>query len=162
MSTSGVARRKRKRVLRKRISKLRKLTLEPRVQPNLVYRRVCEIALALPGVEESSSYGTPSLKVKGKILARLRVEADGALALRCDFADRQKLLRADPRTYFVTDHYQHYPMILVRLYRVRRSALPELIERAWRMVAPLKLIAEHTARRSAATAHPPGSVAKEP
>jgi len=49
----------------------------------------------LPGVEETTAYGTPGLKVKGKILARLRTEAEGALALRCDFVDRQILLQPD-------------------------------------------------------------------
>ena len=100
----------------------------------------------MPGVEESTAYGTPGLKVKGKILARLRTEAEGALALRCDFLDRQILLQADPDAFFVTDHYLNYPMILVRLKKVRQSALRDLIERAWRMVAPAKLVAEHDAQ----------------
>ena len=139
-------RRKRKRITN--LSKLRKVVLQARSAPNPVYRRVCAIALALPGVEESTSYGTPSLKVKGKIMSRLRTEAEGALALRCDFLDRQILLQADPRAFFITDHYLNYPMILVRLYRVRRSALPDLIERAWRMVAPPRLIAEYDASKA--------------
>jgi hypothetical protein len=143
-------RRKKKRTTQ--LSRLRKVVLQARAAPNPVYRRVCAIALALPGVEESTSYGTPSLKVRGKILSRLRTEAEGALALRCDFVDRQILLQADPRAFFITDHYVNYPMILIRLYRVRRSALPDLIERAWRMVAPARLIAEYDAgqQRSAA------------
>ncbi len=65
----------------------------------------CEIARKLPGVEESSSYGTPALKVKGRFMCRLRSEAEGALAIRCDFLDRQILLQADPEVFFVTDHY---------------------------------------------------------
>src|SRR5262245_55505039 len=142
-----VAKRRMKKTTNKP-SKLRKVVLQARSPPNAAYRRVCSIALALPGVEESTSYGTPSLKVKGKIMSRLRTEAEGALALRCDFLDRQILLQADPRAFFVTDHYLNYPMILIRLHRVPRSALPNLIERAWRMVAPPKLIAEHDASRA--------------
>ncbi len=148
-----MAKRKKKRKTRKanlserKLSKLPKVVLQTRSAPPAAYRRVCAIALALPGVEESTSYGTPSLKVKGKIMSRLRTEAEGALALRCDFLDRQILLQADPRAFFLTDHYLNYPMILVRLHRVRRSALPDLIERAWRLVAPLKLVAEYDARK---------------
>ncbi|MEP7242932.1 MAG: MmcQ/YjbR family DNA-binding protein [Gammaproteobacteria bacterium] len=126
---------------------LRKVTLQSRVAPGAVYKRVCEIALALPGVEQSTSYGTPSLKVKGKIMSRLRTEAEGALALRCDFLDRQILLQADPEAFFLTDHYLNYPMVLVRLDKVRRSALPDLIERAWRMVAPPRLVTEYDRKR---------------
>jgi hypothetical protein len=98
-------------------------------------------------VEESTSYGTPSLKVKGRILCRLRSEAEGALALRCNVLDREILMQADPNTFFLTDHYVEYPMVLVRLDRVRRSALPDLLLRAWRLVAPAKWVAEYDAAR---------------
>ena len=127
--------------------KLRKVILQTQTAPGAEYRRLCEIARKLPGVEESSSYGTPALKVKGRFLCRLRSEAEGALAIRCDFLDRQILLQADPEVFFVTDHYLDYPMILVRLDKIRLSALPDLIERAWRMVAPPKLVAEYDTRR---------------
>jgi hypothetical protein len=140
-------RRKKKRP-RKKVSKLRKLALVIRSPPRPEYKRVLAIALALPGVEESTSYGTPSLKVKGKIMSRLRTEAEGALALRCDFVDRQILLQAAPRTFFVTDHYRNYPMVLVRLNKVRLRELPDLLARAWRKVAPAKLIAEYDAVRA--------------
>jgi hypothetical protein len=111
------------------------------------YSYVCKLAAKLPGVEMSTSYGTPSIKVKGKIMARLRSEAEGALALRCDFIDREILLQADPEAFFLTDHYLNYPMILIRLDRVRRDALPDLLERAWTLVAPAKLIRERQATR---------------
>lgn len=132
--------------------KLRKVILQTQTAPCAEYRRVCELARKLPGVEESSSYGTPALKVKGRFMCRLRSEAEGALAIRCDFLDRQILLQADPTVFFVTDHYLDYPMVLVRLDKIRLSALPDLIERAWRMVAPPRLVAEHDARRRPAQA----------
>jgi hypothetical protein len=139
--------RKRARPLkRKKQSKLRKVVLQTRVEPGPEYQWVLAVARELPGVEEVTSYGTPGLKVKGKILSRLRTEAEGALALRCDFLDRQILLQADPRAFFVTEHYLNYPMVLVRLHRVRRRELRDLIVRAWRMVAPPKLVAEYDAR----------------
>lgn len=95
-----------------------------------------------------SSYGTPSIKVRGKILSRLRTEAEGALALKCDFIDRELVLQADPEAFFLTDHYRNYPMILVRLDKVRRDSLPDLIERAWRLVAPRARGAVGCGRRS--------------
>jgi hypothetical protein len=147
-----VAKRK-KRAKRKRAApaiarpKLRKVTLQTQTAPGAGYKRVCEIARKLPGVEEVTWHGTPGLKVKGRIMGRLRTEAEGALAIRCDFVDRQILMQADPSVFFVTDHYLNYPMVLVRLEKIRRSVLPDLIERAWRMVAPPKLVAEYDASR---------------
>jgi hypothetical protein len=128
-------------------AKLRKVVLQSHTTPGPEYRRVCEIARKLPGVEESTSYGTPSLKVKGRIMSRLRTEAEGALALRCDLVDREILLQSDPSVFFVTDHYLNYPMVLIHLDRVKRSVLPELIQRAWRMTAPPKLVADYEASR---------------
>ncbi|WP_428310027.1 MmcQ/YjbR family DNA-binding protein [Hydrocarboniphaga sp.] len=106
------------------------------------WRKLLVLAQRFPGVEESTSYNTPALKVKGRLIARLRSEAEGALALYCDFVDREMLLQAAPDAFFITDHYANYPMILVRLDKVLPSALPELIEKAWRMRAPAKLVAE--------------------
>jgi hypothetical protein len=100
------------------------------------YRRYLKLALALPGAEESVSYGTPSVKLKGRILSRLRTEAEGALALRCDFIDREMLLQAAPEVFFLTDHYLNYPMILVRLERIAPEALAVLVQRAAQMTAP--------------------------
>jgi hypothetical protein len=104
------------------------------------YERYLKIALALPATEASTSYGTPSIKVRSKILSRWRTEAEGALALRCDFLDRQILMQALPEVFFLTDHYLNYPMILVRLDKVSKDVLVDVTERAWRMVAPGKLV----------------------
>jgi len=109
------------------------------------YELICALALKLPGVELGTSYGTPAIKVKGKLMARLRSEAEGGLALRCDFLERQMLLQAAPEAFYLTPHYQDYPMILIKLDEVRTDALPDLIERAWRMVAPKRLVAAYDA-----------------
>ena len=57
-----------------------------------LFAKVVTIAERFPGVVESRSYGTPSIKVKQKFMARLRSEAEGGLAIRCDFVERQMLL----------------------------------------------------------------------
>ncbi|MGE5615662.1 MAG: hypothetical protein ACM3X5_01980, partial [Bacillota bacterium] len=55
--------------------------------------------------------------------------------------DRQIMMQANPQVFFLTDHYVGYPWILVRLEAVRKTELPELLERAWALVAPKSLIA---------------------
>jgi len=101
---------------------------------------------ALPGVEDSTSYGTPALKVRGKLLARLHQSGE-CLVLRADLLDREILLQSDPRVFFITDHYRDNPWILVRFASVDPGALPELIERAWRLVAPKSLVSRHDAQK---------------
>ena len=78
---------------------------------------VRNIGLALPGVEESTAYGLPALKVHGKLLACVPANCSaepGSLVLRVDFDDRAELLAADPDVYYVTDHYAGYNAVLVR------------------------------------------------
>jgi hypothetical protein len=98
------------------------------------------LALALPGVTEGTSYGTPSFKVQGKFFFRIR-EDGGSLAVRIAFDTREALLQADPRAFFITDHYLGYPAICVRLANVRRSQLKSVLEEAWRFAAPKRLAA---------------------
>ena len=107
--------------------------------------KVVKLASALPDTIEDRSYGTPAIKTKGKLLARLRSEAEGGLALRCEMLDRNMLMQADPDTFYVTEHYQDYPMVLVNLATVRWDAMPGLLEQAWRMVATKKAIAAYEA-----------------
>ncbi len=107
-----------------------------------------ELAKRFPGVELGTSYGTPAIKVKGKFMARLRTEAEGWLAIRCDFLVRDSLLQVAPDVFHLTDHYRAYPAILVDLAKIRKAALLDILEQAWRMAAPKKLIREYDKKRS--------------
>jgi len=98
---------------------------------------VRELALALPDVEKSTIHGAPSLKVRGKLLAcpALHSSAEpNTLAVRLDFAQRARLIAAAPGIYYVTEHYVKYPTVLVRLSRMDRNSLKELLAMAWRFV----------------------------
>ena len=97
---------------------------------------VRNIGLALPGVEESTAYGFPALKVQGKLLACVpanRSAEPGSLVLRVDFDDRAELLAADPDVYYVTDHYVGNA-VLVRLSRVNPDVLRDLLGMAYKFV----------------------------
>lgn len=106
------------------------------------HERFLRIAMSFPGTELSTSYGTPSVKVRGKLMSRWRTEAEGALAIRCDFLDRQILLQAQPEVFFLIEHYRDYPMILMRLEKASRRVMLDVVGRAWRLLAPAKLIRE--------------------
>ena len=98
---------------------------------------VRNIGLALPGVEESTAYGVPALKVHGKLLAGVpanRSAEPASLLVRVDFDDRAELLAADPDVYYVTDHYVGYSAVLVRLSRVNPDALRDLLGMAYKFV----------------------------
>jgi hypothetical protein len=108
---------------------------------------VRRLALALPGVEEGTSYGTPGFRVRGKFLARLWEDGE-TLVVKCGDDERDFRMQADPETFFITDHYRGYPTVLVRLGRVRLAELREVLEQAWRRNAPKRLIAAFDARKA--------------
>ncbi len=98
---------------------------------------VRKIGLTLPNVEESTAYGSPALKVHGKLLACVPVNRSaepGSLAVRVGFDDRAELLAAAPDVYYVTDHYLGYGAVLVRLSRVTPDVLRDLLGMALRFV----------------------------
>lgn len=98
----------------------------------VTFETVRQLMNALPGVEEGTSYGTLAFRVRNKLLARQHDDGE-TLVLKC--ADRDLVIASDPQAFFVTKHYQNYPWVLVRLHKVRRARLQELIEEAWRTAA---------------------------
>jgi hypothetical protein len=99
---------------------------------------VRRMGLALPGVKEGTIYGSPSLKIHGKMIACLAIHRSAGpdtLAVRIDFGQRDEMIAADPGTYYLTDHYVNYPVVLVRLSRVHPDALRELLLMGWRFVS---------------------------
>ena len=98
---------------------------------------VRELARALPDVEESTSYGAHSWKVRGKMVACQAINKSAepnSLVLKIPFDQRDELIAAQPDVYYVTDHYVNYPSVLVRLSRVHRDALRDLLAMAARFV----------------------------
>ena len=98
------------------------------------------IVLGLPGVEESTSYGTPAFRVGKKLFARFHQDGE-SLVVRADREAREALLAAKPKSFFLTDHYLNYPYVLVRLGSVSRSDLRDVLVQAWRQCAPARLVA---------------------
>ncbi len=97
-----------------------------------------EIGETLPGTEVRTAYGSPALKVNGRIYAGIAInkqaEPNSLFVYLSDFEQRDALLAEDPETYYVKPHYEPYPAVLVRLNRVTRDALEDLLRGAHRVV----------------------------
>ena len=57
------------------------------------------------------------------------------LVVRAEVEDRELLIEDAPETYYLTDYYRSYPLVLVRLSRVDRAALSDLLAVSWRLTA---------------------------
>ena len=98
---------------------------------------VRRIGLTLPGVEASTAWGAPALKIRGKLLACVPTHYSaepGSFMVRVTFDDRAELLAAAPDVYYVTEHYLNYTAVLVRMSRVTPDALRDLLGMAHKFV----------------------------
>ncbi len=100
--------------------------------------RVARLAAHLPGVEVSTRYGTPALKVAGK--GFVRVKEPGVLVAMCPLELKEALMEVEPDLFFETGHYKGWPAILVRLDAIDDDRLQDRILCAWREKAPRKLL----------------------
>src|SRR5688572_9272114 len=106
---------------------------------------VVALGSRLPEVEESTWFGTPSLKVRGKSFCRLRTDPDALVMRVLDVADAEALVKGQPEVFFTTPHYAGYPYVLVRLEVVAPAQLAELVEDGWRIQAPKRVVARYDA-----------------
>jgi hypothetical protein len=107
------------------------------------------IVLSFPGVEEGSSYGRPSFKVKGKFLTRLRKEDASLVIVGVSFDEREMLMEAEPATFHITAHYKDYPSVLARMKSLHPGSFRNFIERRWRDLAPKAAVKAWDAERKA-------------
>jgi hypothetical protein len=108
--------------------------------PGVTAAQLKKIALSFPEANEKPSYGKPSFFVAKKFFTRLRSE-DNSLVMVVDGMDqRDMMLELDPRTYHITNHYNDYPAVLVRMERITPDELRAMLERRWRKIAPKKLL----------------------
>ena len=103
------------------------------------FEAVKAVGLLLPDVQATKRYdGSPVLKLGGCLMAGLATHPSAepdTLWVRVQLEERELLLDEAPETYYVTDYYRHHPIVLVRLSRVDREALRDLLTVSWRLTS---------------------------
>ena len=112
---------------------------------------VRRVGLTLPGVQATTRYdGSPVLKVGGVFMAGLATHISAepdTLVVRADVEERESFIEDAPDTYYLTEAYRRYPLVLVRLQRVTQDALRELLSMSHRLSLPKTRF--HQSRRRA-------------
>jgi hypothetical protein len=101
------------------------------------FKTVESVGRTLPDVEVTTTWGKPTLKVRGKMfvcVASHKSAEPNTLVVMMDFAERDALIQDDPGTYYLKEHYVNYPCVLVRLSRIHADALRDLVRGAYRSV----------------------------
>ena len=97
------------------------------------------LALRLPETVEGPCYGTPGYRVRGRLFARFWKDGK-TLVVGVDRDTRDALLQANPKAFYLTDHYRPYEWILVRLAAVTPRELAHMLHLAWSRKAPRRLL----------------------
>jgi hypothetical protein len=101
-----------------------------------------KIALSFAGANEALSHGKPSYLIVKKFFTRWR-DGENSIVLIVDSIDeRDMLLEADPKTFFITEHYRNYPSVLAYASKIDAKTLQGMLERRWRKIAPKRLLKE--------------------
>jgi hypothetical protein len=86
-----------------------------------------KIALATPGASEGPYFGKPAIFLGEDYLCRVH-DKEAALVLRTGSMEmREVMLEAEPRLFYITDHYKSFPVILARLAALDRKTMKDLL-----------------------------------
>jgi hypothetical protein len=104
----------------------------------MTFDDIREIGLKLPGAEETRYYRMPAVKVNEGVFVvqTSHPSADpNSVSIAVGFKKREELIAAQPDTFYLKQHYEPYPVVLVRLDRVKRAELTELLRLAHKGVS---------------------------
>ena len=115
------------------------------VRPLTRVRRLC---LALPEAHEVEAWGEPTFRVKNKMFATIadagNHHGDGRMAVWCKAGpgNQQLMVRANPKRFFVPPYFGTNGWVGIYLdVDVDWAEVADLLEDAWRLVAPKKVAA---------------------
>ncbi len=115
---------------------------------------VRRVALSLPETQETTGWGLPQWKVRGKLLVWDRPLRKADLTALGDDAPegpvlgahvpdegvKRALIAEQPEVFFTTPHFDGYAAVLARLDALPVEDLEELVLEAWLDRAPKRLV----------------------
>ena len=100
-----------------------------------------KILLGVDGAHEGLHFRQPAIFIGEEFLTRIHNKEDAVVILTGSIEMRDVMLEAEPKLFYITDHYRNFPALLARLSQLNTKTLKELL-------APrLKRIAEKSAKK---------------
>ena len=113
------------------------------------FEDIQRLARLLPHVDEGTWYGSPAFRVKGKVFARLHENDPDLFLIKVGHLERDALVDALPHRFALTSHRpERDDSVLMRLSATSSEDLDEvaeLLDAAWRRVAPQRLVEDRSA-----------------
>src|SRR5690349_10303760 len=86
-----------------------------------------KIALAVEGATEGPYFGKPAVFVAEKFLTRVHTQEEAVVLHIGSMEMRDVMLEAEPKLFYITDHYKSFPYLLARLSRLDKATLKDLL-----------------------------------
>jgi hypothetical protein len=101
-------------------------------------------ALAFPEAQERETWGHPTFRVREKMFATMSTAGDAA-TVKASHEAQAALVGSEPQTFSVPAYVGQHGWVGIRLDRVDPEEAVELLDEAWRMTAPKRVVAAYDA-----------------
>ena len=86
-----------------------------------------KIALSVAGASEGPYFGKPAVFVAEKFLTRVHTKEEAMVLAIGSMEMRDMMLEAEPKLFYITDHYRKFPYLLARLSKLDKATLKDLL-----------------------------------
>ena len=83
--------------------------------------------MSFEGATEGPYFGKPAIFVAEKFLTRVHTKEEAVVLNIGSMEMRDVMLEAEPKLFYITDHYRAWPTVLARLGALDKKALKELL-----------------------------------
>jgi hypothetical protein len=100
-----------------------------------------KVMLSIPGTDERLWFNEPSVFIHDRFLAKTHKKEDAVTLQVGSMEMRDMMLEAEPKLFYITDHYRKFPFVLIRLSALTKTVLKDmLVGRAAQLAAmpPIK------------------------
>ena len=86
-----------------------------------------KIILAVPGAENRLWFNQPSGFLHDRFLAKVHHKEEAVTLQVGSMEMRDMMLEAEPKLFYITDHYRNFPFVLIRLKTLTAKVLKEIL-----------------------------------
>ena len=86
-----------------------------------------KLMLAIPGTDERLWFNQPSVFIHDRFLGKTHHKEDAVTLQVGSMEMRDMMLEAEPKLFYITDHYRKFPFVLIRLSALTKTVLKEIL-----------------------------------
>src|SRR6201986_1622432 len=86
-----------------------------------------KVMLSIPGTDERLWFNRPSVFIHDRFLAKTHKKEEAMVLQVGSMEMRDMMLEAEPKLFYITDHYRNFPFVLARLKALTPKVLKEIL-----------------------------------